>query len=103
MSEHVSFALVLLVAVASVASLLFLSGTSATGNVVGPDAFAVKKYFPQPFAPAGSAIALPPYVPCAEVSCPAHQPAYALQEPDGALALGLGGKPICICLPPQQE
>ena len=99
MSEHLSFALVLLVAVASVASLLFLSGTSATGNAV-----AVKQFIPKgPFVPAGSAIALPPYVPCAEVSCPAHQPAYALQEPDGALALGLGGKPICICLPPQQE
>lgn len=86
MSDHLSFALVLLVAVASVASLLFLSGTSATGNVIAQ----------------GHAIALPPYVPCTEVSCPAHAPAYALQEPDGSLALGMNGKPICMCLPPRE-
>lgn len=34
MSERLGFALVILVAVASVASLLFMSGTAPTGNVV---------------------------------------------------------------------
>jgi hypothetical protein len=87
MAEHFSFALVLLVAVASVASLLFLSGTSATGNVILQ----------------GYAVGLPPYVACPGVQCPAHQPAYALQNPDGSLSMSDNGKPICICIPPQQE
>jgi hypothetical protein len=38
MSERLGFALVLLVAIASVASLLFMSGTSPTANVVAGQA-----------------------------------------------------------------
>jgi len=87
MAEHFSLALVLLVAVASVASILFLSGTSATGNAVLQ----------------GYAIGLPSYAACPGVQCPAHQPAYALQYPDGSLAMNDNGKPVCICLAPQQE
>ena len=82
MSEKLGFALVLLVAVASVASLLFLSGTSATGNVV-----------------AGKTTTGLTSPACGNVRCANHAEAYPLLDGDGYVLHGDYGAPVCICPP----
>jgi hypothetical protein len=78
MSEKLGFALVLLVAVASVASLLFMSGTSATGNAV-----------------------VYPTVrdSCEHIRCLNHAEAYPLLDHKGRVLHGDYGTPVCICPP----
>jgi hypothetical protein len=77
MSERLGFALVLLVAVASVASLLFLSGTSATGNVARDAGISA----------------------CADVRCPNHAQAYPLLDVNGYVLRDDSGEPACVCPP----
>lgn len=71
MSEQLGFALVLIVAIASVASVLFLSGATPTASVV-----------------AGA---------CADVRCPGHAEAYPLLNQDGFVLFSDEGKPVCVC------
>ncbi len=80
MGEHLGFALVLLVAIASVASLLFLSGTSPTANVVAPTRGITSQA-------------------CADIRCPGHATAYPLLDSDGYVLHGDYGAPLCICPP----
>lgn len=79
MTEKLGFALVLLVAMASVASLLFLSGTSATGNAV---------------------VTYPTtYDSCDHIRCPGRAQAYPLLDHKGYVLHGDYGTPLCICPP----
>lgn len=78
MSEKLGFALVLLVALASVASLLFLSGTSATGSAT---------------------VQRPMEGVCKHVSCPGHAEAYPLLDGRGYVLYHDEGNPICVCPP----
>ncbi len=80
MSERLGFALVLIVGIASIASLLFMSGTETTANVV---------YF-QP----SRGIALDQ---CMNVVCPGHAPAEALLDAHGFVVHKDNGEAICIC------
>jgi len=74
MSERLGFALVLLVALASVASIVFLSGASPTGQVAYEEV-------------------------CTSVRCPAHIAAYPLLDSRGYPLFDDYGKPVCICPP----
>lgn len=72
MSERLGFALVLLVAVASVASLLFLSGTNTTGYVTYE-------------------------APCGSIRCAGNEKSYPLYDAYGNLLVQDDGSLICIC------
>jgi hypothetical protein len=80
MSERLGFALVLIVAIASIASLLFMSGTQSTASVV----------YGQP----NRGIAIDN---CVDVMCPGHAPAEALIDAHGRVVYKDDGKAICIC------
>jgi hypothetical protein len=72
MSERLGFALVLLVALASVASIVFLSGAQPTGQVTYEHV-------------------------CSGVRCPAHAAAQPLLDSRGYPVFDDYGKPVCIC------
>jgi hypothetical protein len=76
MSERLGFALVLLVGIASVASLLFLTGTSSTGYVT---------------------VHFPTANTCKHVSCPGHELAEPVLDSRGYVQYHDLGNPICIC------
>jgi hypothetical protein len=80
MSEQLGFALVLIVGIASIATLLFMSGAEKTASVV---------YF-QP----NRGIALDS---CTDVVCPGHAPAEALLDAHGFVVRKDNGKAVCIC------
>lgn len=79
MSERLGFALVLLVAIASVASLLFLTKSTPTGYV--------------------TTIHPPTETTCKHVVCPRHEPAYPLLNGRGMVVYHDDGNPVCICPP----
>jgi hypothetical protein len=80
MSERIGFALLLLVAMGSVASMLFITGASSTANVV----------VNQP--PRGLVIDL-----CSNVRCPGHVPAEAYIDAHGRIIHDDRGNAVCIC------
>jgi hypothetical protein len=80
MSEQIGFAMVLIVAVASVAALLFMSGVNPTANVIAPQ--------PQ----TGIAIDA-----CMSVQCAGHAPAEALLDAYGHIVYKDNGNPVCVC------
>ncbi|MEM4242845.1 MAG: hypothetical protein QXM31_03000 [Candidatus Woesearchaeota archaeon] len=80
MSERLGFALVLLVAVASVAGILLMSGTEKTASAV---------YGEQTRGIATNA--------CREVICPGHGVAYPLINSEGRPVVQDNGKLVCIC------
>ena len=82
MKEGVGFALVFLVGLASIASLLFMSGTSATGSVVGQ-----------------ATIHPPMETTCKHVRCPEHAEAYPLLDNRGMVLYHDEGNPACVCPP----
>ncbi len=75
MSERLGFALVVLVAVASIASLLlFLTGNTPTGLLSAP------------------------IISCEHVSCPGHEDAYPLLDNEGHLIYnGKTNTFVCAC------
>lgn len=77
MSENLGFALVILVAIASVASILFFSGTTLTGQI---------SYTTMSF--------------CENTRCPQHAQAKPLVDNKGLVILTEQGKPVCICPQP---
>jgi hypothetical protein len=82
MSEQLSFALVLLAGIASVASMILLSGASATGNAVaglslGTGAVAAQE--------------------CSHVCFPGHAQAAPLLDTSGNIVLSSYGYPVCFC------
>ncbi len=85
MNERLCFALVLLVAAASVASMLFLSGTSATGQVAGGQLYSYGRT-----ADFGTDA-------CRQVLCPAHAPAAPLVDEYGRIIYQDNGRPVCLC------
>ncbi len=85
MSERIGFALVLLVAAASVASMLFLSGANPTGQVAGGQ---IHTY--------GRTVDFGTDA-CRNVLCPAHAPAAPLVDGYGRILYQDNGKPICLC------
>lgn len=82
MDEGAAFALVLLVGVASVASLLFMTGTAATGSVVGQ-----------------ATIHTADETTCKHVRCPGHASAYPLLDANGYVLYHDEGNPVCVCPP----
>jgi hypothetical protein len=80
MSERLGFALVLLVAIASVASLLFMSGTSPTANVVAG----------QPERGINADL-------CVDVHCLGRSTAEPMLDPRGYPMYKDDGNPICTC------
>ena len=80
MSERLGFALVLLVAIASIAGMLFSTGTQSTGSVIY-----------------GSQMENIPTNECRDTSCPGHGVAQPLLNAKGMAVYKDGGKPVCIC------
>jgi hypothetical protein len=78
MSERLGFALVLLVGMASLASILFLSGTASTGAIT---------------------MHPPTSTECKHVRCPGNELAYPLLDAQGNVLYHDKGFPICICPP----
>jgi hypothetical protein len=73
MSEQLGFALVLLVAIASLASILLLGGAEKTGYLTTET------------------------IECGHVRCPGHTPAYPLIDQQGRLLRSDSGEFICVC------
>jgi len=80
MSERLGFAIVLLVAIASVASLLFMSGTQSTASIIY-----------------GTPMKDIPTDACRDVACPGHGYAEPLVNAHGRVVYQDSGKPVCIC------
>lgn len=85
MGERLGFALVLIVAVASVASILFLSGASTTGQVSGGQLLTYGRT-----TEFGTDA-------CRYVLCPAHAPAAPLVDQYGRIIYQDNGRPVCLC------
>lgn len=84
MNEQIGLALVLLVAIASVASVLFLSGASPTASVIAGRVTTVTR---------------PSETTCTHVACPNHAAAYPLLDSRGYVLYHDEGNPICVCPP----
>lgn len=80
MSEQIGFALLLLVAVASIASMLFMSGTQSTASIIY-----------------GTQMENIPTNECRNVECPGHGYAEPLINAHGRVVYQDNGKPVCIC------
>ncbi len=83
MSEQLGFALVLLVAIASVASVLLLSSVSPTAQVIAGQA----------------TVTVPSETTCMHVICPGHAQAYPLLDARGYVLYREEGIPVCVCPP----
>lgn len=80
MSGHLGFALVLLIAIASVASMLFMSGVQTTGNIV----------YNQPARGINADL-------CIHVTCMDRSTSEPLLDAKGYPVFSDSGTPICMC------
>ncbi|MEM2916022.1 MAG: hypothetical protein QXT19_01530 [Candidatus Woesearchaeota archaeon] len=85
MNERFGFALVLIVAAASVASMLFLAGASTTGYVASKQLLSY-----------GRTVDFGTDE-CRHVLCPAHAPATPLVDQYGRIVYQDNGRPVCLC------